>query len=133
MSVFMLVAVLFAGCSGSDTKRYEVGGSVTFAGESIAQGAISFVPIGDTKGPRVGGNIEQGQYHLDRSGGPVAGRHRVEITVIRKTGRKVTNMGGEPIDQTINVSPAKYCGETSELVVAIEPQGTNVFDFILKK
>jgi hypothetical protein len=131
-SVFMFVGVLIAGCGRSGPQRHEVSGSVTFAGEKTAQGSISFVPIGDTKGPQVGGNIEQGQYHIDRKGGPVAGRHRVEITLLRKTGRKVTNMGGQPIDQMINVVPAKYSGATSELVVTIEPRDRNVFDFDLK-
>jgi hypothetical protein len=128
----VIVGVLIAGCGRSGPQRHEVSGSVTFAGEETPQGSISFVPIGDTKGPQVGGNIEQGHYHIDRKGGPVAGRHRVEITLLRKTGRKVSNMGGQPIDQMRNVVPAKYSGATSELAVTIEPQGENVFDFDLK-
>ena len=99
-----------AGCGHSGPQRYEVSGSVSFAGEKVPEGAVAFVPIGDTKGPKVGGNIQQGQYHIDRSGGPVAGRHRVEITCIRKTGRQI-DAGGRKIDQTVNVLPAKYSGE----------------------
>ena len=130
-SVFQLAALVIAGCSNSGSQRYEVIGNVTFAGEKIAEGAISFVPIGNTKGPQVGGGIQQGRYHIDRSGGPVAGRHRVEITFLQKTGRKVNNMGRQPIDQMINIIPAKYSGETSKLTVTIT-RGTNTFDFDLK-
>ena len=133
ISVLLLLAgTLMVGCGHSGPQRYEVSGSVSFAGEKIPEGAIAFTPIGDTKGPRVGGNIQQGQYHIARNGGPVAGRHRVEITCIGKTGRKIDLGGGRMVDQTDNVLPAKYSGETSELVAEIQPSGKNVFDFDLK-
>ena len=127
----LLAGLLLAGCGRSGPERYEVSGSVSFAGEKIAEGAIAFTPIGNTKGPRVGGNIQQGQYHIDRNGGPVAGRHRVEITCVRKTGRQI-KMGPQTVDQTDNIIPPKYSGETSELVAEIQPRGKNVFDFDLK-
>jgi len=104
--LFLLAGTLTAGCGHSGPERYEVSGSVSFAGEKVAEGAVAFVPIGDTKGPKVGGNIQQGQYHIERSGGPVAGRHRVEITCIRKTGRQI-DAGGRKIEQMVNVLPAK--------------------------
>jgi hypothetical protein len=132
VGVFLLAGLLLAGCGRSGPQRYEVSGSVNFAGEKIAEGAIAFTPIGDTKGPKVGGNIQQGQYRIDRSGGPVAGRHRVEITAMGKTGRKVPNMVGQMIDQVVNILPPKYSDETSELTVEIQPHGKNVCNFDLK-
>jgi hypothetical protein len=129
--VLLFAGLLLAGCGRSGPERYEVSGSVIFAGEKIAEGAVTFTPIGDTKGPRVGANIQQGQYHIDRSGGPVAGRHRVEITCIRKTGRQI-KMGQQTVDQTDNIIPTKYSGEASELVADIQPGSKNVFDFDLK-
>jgi hypothetical protein len=127
----LLTAALLAGCGRSVPERHEVSGSVTFAGEKIAEGAIAFTPIGNTKGPRVGGNIQQGQYHIDRGSGPVAGRHRVEITCIRKTGRQI-KMGTQMVDQTDNIIPPTCSGQTSELTAEIQPRGQNVFDFDLK-
>jgi hypothetical protein len=129
--VLLPALALVAGCGRSGPQRYEVRGSVSFAGEKIADGAIALTPIGDTKGPRVGANIQQGQYHINRDGGPVAGRHRVEITSVRKTGRQI-RMGKDLVDQTDNFIPAKYSGETSELIADIQPRGKNVFDFDLK-
>jgi hypothetical protein len=120
-----------AGCGRSGPQRYEVSGNVTLGGEKISEGAISFTPIGETKGPRVGGNIQQGQYHIDRGGGPVAGRHRVEITCIRKTGRQI-KMGRDTVDQTDNIIPPTYSGQASELIAEVQPRGKNVFDFDLK-
>jgi hypothetical protein len=127
--LLLFATLLMVGCSRSGIERYEVSGNVTYAGEEIAEGAISFVPIGDTRGPHVGGNIQQGHYRIDRNHGPVAGRYRVEILSVHKTGQKVQNMAGLPIDQVVNGIPAKYSGTTSELAVTIKPQGENVFDF----
>jgi hypothetical protein len=129
--VVLLAGLLLAGCGRSGPQRYDVSGSVSFAGEKISEGAIAFTPIGETKGPRVGGNIQQGQYHIDRSGGPVAGRHRVEVTCIRKTGRQI-KMGTQIVDQTDNFIPPEYSGDTSELTADIQPSGKNIFDFDLK-
>jgi hypothetical protein len=131
-SLLLFAALLMVGCSRSGIERYEVSGNVTYAGEKVAEGAISFVPIGETRGPHVGGGIQQGHYRIHRSHGPVAGRYRVEIVSARKTGQKVKNMAGLPIDQVVNGIPAKYSGTTSELAVVIKPQGENVFDFDLK-
>jgi hypothetical protein len=131
VSVILLATAPLAGCGRSGPERYEVSGSVSFAGQQISDGAIAFTPIGDTKGPRVGANIHQGQYHIDRNGGPVTGRHRVEIACVRKTGRQI-RMGAQMVDQTDNIIPPKYSGDTSELAAEIQPRGKNVFDFDLK-
>jgi hypothetical protein len=131
VGVLLFATALWAGCGRSGPERYDVSGSVSFAGEKISEGAIAFTPVGDTKGPRVGANIREGRYHIDRDSGPVAGRHRVEITFVRKTGRQI-RMGQQIVDQTDNIIPPKYAGETSKLAAEIQPRGKNVFDFDLK-
>lgn len=140
--VLLLAAALVAGCGQSGPKRYAVSGSVAFAGEPVAEGAIAFVPIDDTQGPRVGANIQQGEYKIDRAGGPMAGRYRVEVSAPRKTGRKYkapqrfVNVQVKPenamIDEIVDVIPPKYSGATSELVREVQDGGNNVFDFDLK-
>lgn len=137
--VSLFAVTLAAGCGPSGPQRHAVGGSVTFAGEKISEGSIDFVPIGDTKGPRAGANIQQGQYHIDRSGGPVAGRHRVEVTAVRPTGRRFkvqqfidVEPGNKAVEEVVGFIPAKYSGATSELVVEVQSKGRNVFDFDLK-
>jgi len=131
--VLVLAGALIAGCGGSGPRRYEVSGSVSFAGAKVSEGTIAFVPVEGTQGPKAGANIQQGQYHIDRNGGPVAGRHRVEIRSFRRTGRKLPNMGGQMvIDEVVNELPEKYSGETSELAVAIDARAKNVFNFDLK-
>lgn len=129
----LLTAAPIVGCGGSGPRRSEVSGSVSFAGAKVAEGTIAFVPIKGTEGPKVGANIQQGQYHIDRNGGPVAGRHRVEIVSFHRTGRKLPNMGGQMVvDEVVNSLPAKYSGETSELAVEIDARAKNVFNFDLK-
>jgi hypothetical protein len=131
-NLILLGTLLMAGCSSSGIQRCELSGNVTYAGEKVAEGAISFAPVGDTRGPHVGGSIQHGHYRIGRNEGPVAGRYRVEILSVRKTGQKVKNMAGLPIDQVVNGIPARYSGTTSELEVLVKPQGDNAFDFDLK-
>ena len=127
----LLTAAPIVGCGGSGPRRYEVSGRVSFAGEKVAEGTIAFVPVEGTQGPKVGANIQQGQYHIDRNGGPVAGRYRVEITSYHRTGRKLPNLGGQMVvNEVVNSLPPKYSGETSELVVEIKPGGKNIFDWV---
>ena len=129
----LLATVLIAGCGSSGPRRHQVSGKVTLAGEEVAEGTIAFVPIDDAEGPKAGGNIQQGNYHVKQEGGPLTGRHRVEITALRKTGRQYPNLGGEMIDEKENILPPKYSGATSELAVEISPGGKHVFDFDLQR
>jgi hypothetical protein len=121
------------GCGRGGPERYEVSGTVNFAGKPVEVGAIALVPIGDTEGPLCGSNIEGGRYLIPSSGGPVAGKHRVEIKVMQKTGKKIANFGGELLDQLADVAPEKYSGPSSELTVEVSSEGANQFDFDLKK
>jgi hypothetical protein len=113
---------------------------VTFDGETIEQGSIEFVPIGDTKGPIAGANIKQGYYRIERSGGPLVGKYRVEITAFRKTGRQRKSVqqfkdvapADKLIDEVENFIPAKYSGQTSQLIAEVRSNGENVFTFELK-
>jgi hypothetical protein len=132
VGVLLVAGAVIAGCGRSGSGRNQVSGSVSFGGEKVAEGTIAFVPIQSTKGPKVGANIEQGQYHIDRAAGPVAGTYRVEITALRKTGKQYEGVGKQMLDEKKNVVPAKYSGEKSELVAEIKSGGKNVFDYDLK-
>jgi hypothetical protein len=131
--ILPVAGAVIAGCGRSGSERHEVSGSVSFGGEKVAEGTIAFVPIQNTKGPKVGANIEQGQYRIERGAGPVAGPHRVEITALRKTGKQYEGVGKQMVDEKVNMVPAKYSSEKSELVAEIKSGGKNVHDFDLKK
>ncbi|MBN2296899.1 MAG: hypothetical protein JXM70_31020 [Pirellulales bacterium] len=114
------------GCGGEN--RGEVAGQVTLDGQPVDGGEIRFLPnVGLPSRAR----IANGQYTIPKATGPSVGPVRVEITWVRKTGRKVTDMiPGPMIDETTQCIPERY-NRNSELEVEIQP-GTNRHDFELK-
>jgi hypothetical protein len=128
------VCLLLAGCGGSSgPQRGAVSGSVTLGGELVARGNINFVPIRDTKGPVVGGRINDGRYTLSRSEGPIVGWNRIEISWSRATGRQVPAgspyPAGTMVDEITEAIPAQY-NVSSTLEEEIEAK-KNVLDFEL--
>jgi hypothetical protein len=58
-----LIAVLLAGCGASSCR---VTGEVTYEGDPVKKGTITFVPV-DGKGPIAGGSIVDGRYSAEVS------------------------------------------------------------------
>lgn len=95
-----------AGCQRG-AKKVEVQGTVTYDSQPIGQGTIALTPIQETRGPQVGGPIEEGKYHLRDKAAPLAGGvYRVEITNIVPSGRKI-NASGNPA-----IAPAELMHST---------------------
>ena len=98
-----------AGCGDSGPERTTCAGTVTLDGTPLEEGAIAFLPTGDTQGPSAGGEIVNGHYEVEDV---VAGTNRVEIRGWKKTGRqlpKVDNfLGGGAAEEMIQIVPAKY-------------------------
>ena len=124
-----LVVILLVSCGPPDRGRYPVEGEVGYHGEIVQAGTIAFYPDG-VGGPVAGSNIVEGRYAIDAKGGPVAGIHRVQIEAMKKTGRKVANMGGDLMDEYENFLPEKYTTPASEVRVEITA-GRNAHNFDL--
>jgi hypothetical protein len=82
-----ICATTLTGCGdNSGPQRIEVSGNLSWgdgieAGEPVADGLISFLPAGELNGPAANVDIEDGYYHFDDVTGPVAGLHRVVVSV----------------------------------------------------
>ncbi len=77
-----VIAITSCGTDDAFGKRYSVSGTVTYNGNPLEQGKISFVPE-DPKGIGASGVIEKGYYVLSTSGGndgARAGKYKVTIT-----------------------------------------------------
>ena len=131
----MLACVMltqFLGCGGADSGRASVSGKVTFDGEPVKMGQVSFEPQGQG---RMGiAQIVDGAYQMPPQQGPTPGKYTVRITADRPTGKTAqappTATGrpaGESYEQYI---PAKY-NERSELTVEIGAEPNAVHDFAL--
>jgi hypothetical protein len=130
----VLLAVLpLAGC-GSSGDPCSINGSVTFGGAPVEDGNIAFIPEGQSESPGAGVKIIGGRYDIPLDVGLWAGKYRVSITAIKKTGRKVAapevmEGGAEKIEEVIQYIPARY-NSSSELQLDLAP-GENSHDFNL--
>jgi len=121
-STAALLLALVAGCSGDGLV--DISGTVTFAGESLTEGGISFHPLVDTLAPE-GGQISSGVFQLRCQ----PGRYRVEIYASRpKVGAVELTPGMTPTEHFI---PARY-NASSSLEVEVSEEGPNRFSFELE-
>lgn len=127
-AALLLIISNVCGCSSDD--RAGVDGKVTYDGESLDVGTITFLPSSG-EGIKCGGLIEKGAYKIDPKLGPMVGSHRVEIRWAKPTGKKSRNEFGEEIAVRQEGLPEKY-HKNSTLTADIK-SGNNVIDFALEK
>ena len=99
----VLIVVASAGCGGPATVA--VRGQVTFEGQPVEQGDISFIPDPGTDGVSEGAQIRNGQYQLSK--GLIVGNYSVEIRAWKNTGKRVNGPYGET-DERVNLLPKQY-------------------------
>jgi hypothetical protein len=98
----------------------------------LEKGQITFVPQAGTAGPTAGAEIAAGKFAILASGGPFAGKFRVEITASRPGSQKVTDrFTGKLVDAYEQFIPKKYNTE-SQLDADVKAGITNRFEFVLK-
>jgi hypothetical protein len=82
----LVLSINIVGCG--ETLGVGVSGIVTYKGQSIKEGLITFIPTAGTGGPGGGANIDDGHYHIPRRGGLLPGKYRVEIRSFEETGKE---------------------------------------------
>jgi hypothetical protein len=133
LSAACLLLLLLAGCGQPDykgPKRFPLSGNVTYDGEPIDFGSISFLPAGGEQ--RVsGGLIENGKYSVPEAQGANAGKHKVEIRWNKKTGKQKRDPdSGEMYDDRKEALPPRFHTD-SELTADVSAKQTT-FNFDLK-
>lgn len=109
---------MFVGCSQKE-KTYTVSGTVSYKGEMVPSGSISFVP-GDPKLASQGTDIRDGKYSAQVRKGTMT----VQITG-SKPDPKQKMLDGSPF--WTDFVPEKY-GSQSTLTVEIKGNQTENFD-----
>jgi len=127
-ALFVLGIGLVVGCSGGGGSG-EVSGAVTYGGEPIEGGSITFIPADGNK-PTAGAPITNGTYAAKNV--PV-GKAKVSISGVKSLGKK--RMYDDPaaplVQESAEMLPAKYHRET-ELTYDVAP-GVQTKDFHLTK
>jgi hypothetical protein len=127
-----LIAAALAMCPGCGSNRNTIEGAVTFDGQPVERGSITFEPASG-EGPSAGGTIQNGRYKIDADG-ITPGEMVVRISAARSTGKKVEAGPPEPpgtmVDEVRPYIPANY-NERSVLTVQVKP-GKTTQDFALK-
>jgi hypothetical protein len=127
-AALLLAAAATLGCSSD--SRVGVTGKVTYQGEPVTVGTITFLPTAEN-GTKCGGLIDQGAYQVEPQFGPQPGPHRVEIRWAKSTGKKFKNEFGEEIEVRQEGLPDKY--HANSTLTAEIKAGANVIDFQLEK
>jgi hypothetical protein len=122
----MLVGTV-AGCGKAGFRRASVSGQVVCDAEPIATGTVLFVPAVGTTGQPVQAVIENGKYELSSDRGPAVGKHTVQITAMKKTGKKIKTIMNEEAEEVVQFVAPRFNTE-SELTAEIHP-GKNEVNF----
>lgn len=122
--------LVVVGCGSSHLK---VEGTVTFDGQPVQEGSISFEPK-DGQGRDFGAKIEGGHYSINSPPGVAAGEMVVRIRAFRKTGKKIPAGPPHPPDTMIDEivqAPPRY-NTKSNLAANLAAGQVNRFDFKLE-
>ncbi len=124
VGTMFLVAIAI--CSGCGQSPVVVSGSVTYRGQPVPKGAITFTPIEGTVASTTMTAIVDGKYSIEPARALPAGTYRVSITAIRGgsgrvVGAPVRNDKTPPPDPATEQQyiPAKY-NMQSELKITVE-------------
>jgi hypothetical protein len=124
--VILLLSLPWAGCGKLDTLGLD--GEVTFDGQPVATGTISFEPQDPNTGTFVATTIQDGQYALRAEKGLKPGAYRVRITapdLSRAPPQAAQAEGSVVIPELI---PAAW-NANSEVAIEVKADGERRFDF----
>ncbi len=132
----MAAAVCFvlagaAGCGGGDPlQRQAVSGTVTFKGQPLDKGTITFLPADSQSKAQPGGaTITNGQFSLPAAQGLAPGKYRVQISSpVGGAEAKPDEAPGDSSKLAEERIPASWNTE-SKHEITVEKGGANKFDF----
>jgi hypothetical protein len=79
---WILILLPIAACHSNDgLGRVAVRGTVTYDGEPVKHGMITFRPVLKSNGPSAGTAIIDGKFQITAEKGPTVGQHEVAIKI----------------------------------------------------
>ncbi|MCA9249222.1 MAG: hypothetical protein KDA42_19000 [Planctomycetales bacterium] len=133
-NVLRLAAVLLAlaaGC-GESTDRLHLHGEITYRGQPLEQGHITFLTTGPSSGPVCGAVIRDGKFDIPTAKGLKPGAYRVAISSPGgEAPQTPEEIAAGASARALEMLPPKYNGETT-LTAEVTAAGPNQFDFHLE-
>jgi hypothetical protein len=143
-SMFAVALALASGCGSDDSglgRRYSVSGKVTYKGEPVPKGSLTFEPL-SPGGRHATGTIENGSYKLTTTGeggdGALPGEYKViiisttvDMTELAKKSGGMVHQGDKDFQKIVkegkDLIPKKYSrSETSDLKVKVEEKSQTI-------
>jgi hypothetical protein len=122
---WLAASVAVAAVMGCGPRTSTVSGTVTFNGEAVANGSISFFPT-DGKGTPAGGLIKDGRYTVT---GMMPGEKTVQLSSPVIAGTRKDDYGGETRIAEELIPPA--WGRASQNTITVTA-GSNAKDFAVE-
>lgn len=127
---YAILAAAAFGCGSSGDQRVEVKGSIKVDGQPMEIGVVTLLPM-DGQKRKSGGVIRAGEVFIPAAEGPNAGKYRVEIRWLKRTGKKSKSADtGEMQDEFAEGLPDEF-HKDSKLTWNFA-SGSNALDFDLK-
>jgi major membrane immunogen (membrane-anchored lipoprotein) len=150
VSLSLAAGVLVSGCGGDQSgldRRYSVSGKVTYKGEAVPKGGITFEPVNPAPpvGRHASGTIENGYYKLTTStqdDGALPGEYKVIIVattldmsdMAKKSGGLI-HQGDKDFQKAVesakSLVPAKYNKAETTTLKATVTTGSNTVNLEL--
>lgn len=131
-AVFLALMLLTAGCGSSGPEMARVSGTVTYQGQPLETGTISFIST-DPARPNANGTLGPGgTYELqtrEPSDGAELGEYQIAISDIDPDAMN-SALPGEPLELTSKI-PEKYQNPATSGLTRTVERGSNTFDFEL--
>jgi hypothetical protein len=120
-----------AGCGGA-AQRLPIHGTVTYKGQPLAAGTITFTPKADGPLERTmeGALITDGKYAIPADKGLFPGSYHVSISAVEPSGKPPGGAPGGP-RRSKELLPERY-NTQSTLSIDVDAKGKREFDFPLE-
>lgn len=133
LGLTLLVSAFAGGCGSGGPSMGRVSGTVSYKGQPLPKGTISFIAT-DAVRPNATGDIQNGAYTLQTAepgDGAVVGEYKVAIIDVDPEAAN-EEMPGMPIEAPKSAIPAKYQNaDRSGLTAKVESGGNTInFDLV---
>ena len=137
-SVVVTTLLLAAsGCSSDGfDNRQRIEGNVRIDGKPLNDALITFIPTGESKGPKATATIESGKYVIEEGQGPLAGEFIVKVEIIPPDVKALADGDMAALHSAgsrkrrVRIAP-QYNRDTT-LKATVKEDGENRFDFDVK-